>query len=196
MNADGKSIATSIFRLEANDPAADSWKEVVFKGPLWLRAATDMEARQKAADKSFLMGLRAKRHLPLREQPWIDVELTRCEKDERREGVPEVGVVIADGRLLGNEAPAPWRWVNFSRDQLNGPQELRLRNEFAARSKAAPDVDHGAVYWRAEANASRTYYFTPEAAAIVDDLLKERGPNLCVAPDIQKMLREGFQALK
>lgn len=196
MNADGKGMATSIFRLQAKDHTADSWKEIVFKGPLWLRAATDVEARQKAADKSFLMGLRAKRHLPLRESPWIDVELTSCEKDERREGVPEVGVVIADGRLLGSEEPAPWRWVNFSRDQLNGPQESRLRSEFAARSKAEPQVDHGVVYWRAEANASRTYYFPPEAAAIVDDLLKERGPNLCLAPDIQKMLREGFQALK
>jgi hypothetical protein len=187
----------SIFRVEAKDPTAEAWNDIVFPGPVWLRAADDVEARQKAADKSFLMGLRAKKHLPLRGSPWLDPELTRCEKDERREGVPEVGIVIADGRLLGGEEPAPWRWLNFPRDQLNGPQEQRLRNEFVARSKASPDADHGIVYWRAEANASRTYYFSPEAANVVGDALADCAPNLCIAPNIQQMLREGgFQTLK
>jgi hypothetical protein len=185
-----------IFRVEAKDPSAEAWSEVIFKGPLWLRAANDVEARQKAADKSFLMGLHAKKHLPLRGSPWVDATLTDCERDQRREGVPEVGIVIADGRILGNDEPTPWRWTSFSRDRLNGPQELGLRNAFALRSKTKPDADRGVVYWRAEADASRTYYFSPEAAAVVDDLLGECGSNLCIAPDVQKMLREGFQSLK
>ena len=187
---------TSIFRVEPINLTAEAWKEIVFKGPLWLRAGNEMEARQKAADKSFLMGLRANRHLALRNSPWIERELTRCERDESREGVPDVGIVIADGRLLGNDEPTPWRWVSFSREQLNGPQELRLRAEFVERSRATAQADQGVVYWRAEANASRTYYFSPDAAKVVDDLLSECGHGLCAAPDVQRMLRDGFQSVK
>jgi hypothetical protein len=186
-------MMTIVFRVEPKNPAAQAWNDVVFKGPLWLRAGNEAEARQRAADKSFLMGMRVNRHLPLRNSPWIDMELTRCEKDESREGVPEVGIVIADGRSLGSDEPPPWRCINFPRDQLNGAQEIRLRAEFAERSKAMAPADQGVVYWRAEANASRTYYFSPEAARIVDSLLSDCGQNFCVAPDVQKMLREGFQ---
>ncbi|HLH50736.1 MAG TPA: hypothetical protein VKV96_15450 [Roseiarcus sp.] len=187
---------TFIFRLEPKNLAAEVWKEVVFKGSLWLRASNEAEARQKAADKSFLMGLRANRHLPLRSSPWIDMELTRCERDDNRQGIPEVGIVVADGRLLGNDEPAPWRWVSFSREQLDGPQELRLRAEFSERSKTMAHADRGSIYWRAEAHGARTYYFSPEAAEVVDDVLAKCGENLCVAPDLQKMLREGFQSAK
>lgn len=186
---------TFIFRIEPKNAAAEVWKEVVFKGSLWLRASNEAEARQKAADKAFLMGLRANRHLPLRSSPWLDMELTRCEKDESREGIPEVGIVIADGRLLGNDEPAPWRSISFSRDQLNGPQELQLRAELGQRSKAIAKADKSVVYWRAEANGSRTYLFSPEAAAIVDDLLRDCGQGLCVPPDVQTMLRGGFQSI-
>lgn len=185
-----------IFRIEPKDPAVDAWTQVAFKGPLWLRAGDEAEARQKAADKSFLMGLRANRHLPLRNSPWIDIELTHCEKDETREGVPEVGIVIADGRLLGSDEPAPWRWISFSRDQLNGPREMRLRAEFAERSKTIAQSNQGVIYWRAEANASRTYYLSPDAAKVVEDTLTEWEQRLCVAPDVQKMLRDGFQSLR
>jgi hypothetical protein len=186
-----------IFKVEAKDPTAEAWKDIVFPGPVWLRAAEEVEARQKAADKSFLMGLRVKKHLPLRGSPWLDPELTRCEQDERREGVPEVGIVIADGRILGGDAPTPWRWVNFPREQLNGSQEQRLRNEFMARSKALSTSDRRIIYWRAEANASRTYYFSPEAATVVEDILTECAAHRSSAPDIQQMLREGaFQAVK
>jgi hypothetical protein len=106
LNTDNRTKMTSIFRVEPIDLAAEAWKELVFKGPVWLRADNEGGARQKAADKSFLMGVRAKRHLSLRDSPWTNPELTRCEQDESREGEPEVGIVIADGRLLGNEEPA------------------------------------------------------------------------------------------
>jgi hypothetical protein len=186
-----------IFKVGAKNPAVDAWKDIVFTGPLWLKAADEVEARQKAADKSFLMGLRLKRPSPLRGSPWIDSELATCERDEHREGVPEVGIVIADGRLLGNDEPPPWRWINFARDQLNGPTEQRIRSEFSARLKAAAQVDPGVVYWRAEANASRTYYFSPDAAALIQDILTDLAPNFCIAPDVQHMLREGgFQAVR
>lgn len=71
-----------------------------------------------------------------------------------------------------------------------------MRAEFAERSKAMAQADRGVVYWRAEANASRTYYFSPDAAEIVEDLLSECGQSLCIAPDVQRMLREGFQEVR
>ena len=90
-----------VYRLAPANLDHPSWEASSVKEPVWVWAADDKSARDKAAVATLLtrpksVGVRLKTP----ESPWRLNDVTACKPDPARSNVPPYKPITGDGRVL------------------------------------------------------------------------------------------------
>jgi hypothetical protein len=84
-----------------------------------------------------------------------------------------------------------WATIRISAGEKERQRERRLHQEYSLHLEGDEHPDRAIIYWRADADGGRTYFFSPEAARIAGDMLAQFSPRPIAKPDLRDLRRSG-----
>jgi hypothetical protein len=87
--------------------------------------------------------------------------------------------------------PEHWTKIRVSAADAEREKEKRLRQAYSLHLEVGEHPDRAIIYWRADDDGGRTYFFSPEAAKIAGQVLQQFSPRSVVKPEMRDLQRLG-----
>jgi hypothetical protein len=84
-----------------------------------------------------------------------------------------------------------WTRIRISAADVERQKERRLHREYSLHLECDGHPDRAIIYWHADEDGGRVYFFSPEAATIAGELLAPFSPVVVLKPAMRDLRQLG-----